>query len=51
MIIKQKGKENSLQSKFKITVKEKNKITFANTFQVSNTSYTQVTAVSMAIAR
>lgn len=51
MIIKQKEKENSLQSKFKVTVKEKYKITFADTFQASNTSYTQVTVVNMAIAR
>lgn len=40
MITKGNGKENSLESKFKVTAEDKNKVTFANTFQESSTFHT-----------
>lgn len=47
MVIKGKGKENSLQSKFEVTAEDKNKVAFANTLQESSTFHTQVTEVNM----
>ena len=40
LAIKGKEKEISLQSKFKVMVKDKNKVTFANTFLESSTFHT-----------
>lgn len=51
MVIKGKERENSLQSKFKVTVEDKNRAAFANTLQESSTFHTQVIEVHMAIAR
>lgn len=50
MIIKGKRKKNYLQSKFKARVEDKNKVSFANTLQDSNSFYTQVAKISLAIA-
>lgn len=40
MITNGNGKENSLESKFKVTAIDKNKVTFANKFQESSTFHT-----------
>lgn len=40
MITKGNGKKNSLESKFKVTTEDKNKVIFANTSQESSTDHT-----------